>query len=87
MRMVIRYRSGLRAQGVFLAAGRDCMRVAVESQRDTVEFNCVHGAYYAENGETVEIEAMMPIPDIQFPAFCTQVYPLTSVAGGQFIGV
>jgi hypothetical protein len=62
------------------------MRVAVESQSDTVEFHLVQGSYYAENGETVEIEAMMPIPDTQFPAFCTHLYPLTSAAGGRFFG-
>ena len=39
MRMMIRYQSGLRAEAVLLAANSDRMRVAIASQRDTVELH------------------------------------------------
>jgi hypothetical protein len=39
MRMLIRYQSGFRAEAVLLAANSDRMRVAIGSQRDTVELH------------------------------------------------
>ena len=87
MRMLLRYRNGQMVEGILLAANRDRIRVAVEAQGDTLELNRADGCYYAESGETVEIEALLPIPGTEFPAFCSQVYPLATFAGRTFVGV
>ena len=42
MLMTIRYQSGLRVEAVVLAANCDRMRVAVDSQRDTIEIGRAH---------------------------------------------
>jgi hypothetical protein len=61
MLMTIQYQSGLRVEAVLLAAGRERMRVAMDSQRDTVELHRVDGCWYTERGVGIEIEALVPI--------------------------
>jgi hypothetical protein len=51
MLMTIRYQSGLRVEGVLLAANRERMRVAIDSQRDTVELHNVDASWYTEEGD------------------------------------
>ncbi len=75
MTMVIRDKRGVRVSAVLLAASRQQMRVAVKSEIDTVELNCVDGCWYDESGAPVEIEAMAPVPETDFAGFCAQVYP------------
>jgi hypothetical protein len=75
MRMMIRYRNGLRVEAVLLAANSERMRVAIDSQRDTVELHRVDGGWRSQRGAAIEIEALIPIPGTAFPAFCAAVYP------------
>ena len=81
MTMVIRDQRGMRVSAVLLAASGQQMRVAVETQADTVEFNCVDGCWYTETGAPVEIEALVSMPETDFAGFCAQVYPRINAAG------
>ena len=74
MRMMIRYQSGLRAEAVLLAANSDRMRVAIGSQRDTVELHRVDGGWRTQRGAAIEIEALIAIPGIEFSRFCAEVH-------------
>ena len=73
MRMMIRYQSGLRAEAVLLAANNDRMRVAIGSHRDTVELHKVDSGWRTERGAAIEIEALIPIPGIDFSRFSSAV--------------
>lgn len=84
MRMTIRYQSGRRAQGVLLAADRERMRVAIDSQRDTVELHQIDSYWYTETGTEIEIESVIPIPGIDVSSFCSAMYPRTFAAGRRF---
>ena len=81
MRMTIRYQTGLRAQAVVLAANHEVMRVAIESQRDTIEMRNVDACWHTEDGAEIEIEAFNPIAGIDVSGFCAAVYPRTNAAG------
>jgi hypothetical protein len=70
MRMMIRYQSGLRAEAVLLAANRERMRLAICSQRDTIELHRVDAGWRTERGAAIEIEALMAIPGTDFSRFC-----------------
>ena len=59
MRMIIRYQSGPRVEAVLLAANSERMRVAIASQRDTVELRRVDGCWYTQRGAAIEIEALI----------------------------
>jgi len=85
MRMTIRYQSGLRVEAVLLAASRERMRIAIESQRDTVELNKVDARWHTEDGAPVEIEALIPIAGTDVSQFCAAAYPRTCTAGHGFM--
>jgi hypothetical protein len=81
MRMTIRYQSGLRVEAVLLAANRERMRVAVDSQRDTIELHKVDACWYTEEGAGIEIESLISIAGTDVSSFCAAVYPRTNAAG------
>ena len=56
MRLTIRHWSGDHAQGVLLVAAGLTMRVAVQGQRDAVEYHFSGGQWFAESGGLVEID-------------------------------
>jgi hypothetical protein len=62
MRTILRYENGLRVDAVLLFAGAGQLRLAIDSRDDTAELLGADGCWRAENGEAVEIEALMPIP-------------------------
>ena len=64
MRMMIRYQSGLRVEAVLLAANRDRMRVAIETQCDTIELHRVDAGWRTQRGAAIEIEAFIAIPGV-----------------------
>ena len=80
MLMTIRYQNGLRVEAVVLAANRERMRVAIASQRDTIELHKVGACWHTEDGTEIEIEALIPIAEPAFSALCARVYPLTNCA-------
>src|SRR5579862_9433321 len=84
MRMLIQYQNGLRVEAVLLAANSERMRVAIESQCDTIELEKANGRWYPETGPAIEIEALIPIDGTDFSCFCSEVYPRTAVAGRAF---
>jgi hypothetical protein len=81
MTMVIRDHRGLRVSAVLLAASRQQMRVAIQTQADTVELNYGDGCWYTETGAPVEIEALVALPETDFAGFCAHVYPVANAAG------
>ena len=85
MRMTIRYQSGLRVEAVLLAANSERMRVAIASQRDTVELHRMDACWYTERGAAIEIEALIPIAGTDVSRFCAAVYPRTNTAGHSFM--
>ena len=85
MLMTIRYQTGLRVEAVLLAASRERMRVAIDSQRDTVELHKVDASWYTEEGTAIEIEALIPISGVDVSQFCMGVYPRTNAAGSSFM--
>ena len=84
MRMEIRYQSGLRVEAVLLAANSERIRVAIKAQRDAAELHREDACWYTEEGDEIEIEAIIPIPGTNFPTFCAAVHPRTNVAGRDF---
>ena len=83
MRMIIRYQTGLRMEAVLLAANSERMRVAIVSQRDTVELHRVDAGWRTQRGAAIEIEALIPISGTAFPAFCAAVHPASTAAGSR----
>ena len=81
MHMTIRYRSGLTVDAVLLAANRERIRVAIPSKGDTTELNKVDACWLTDDGEEIEIEALIPIDDVEVSKFCTALFPLTLAAG------
>jgi hypothetical protein len=81
MRMTIRYQNGLRVEAVLLAANRERMRVAVDSQRDAIELHRMDAAWYTDDEAEIEIEALISIAGIDVSSFCDAVYPRTNAAG------
>jgi hypothetical protein len=81
MRMIIRYQTGLRMEAVLLAANSERMRVAIVSQRDTVELHRVDAGWRTQRGAAIEIEALIPIPGIEVARFCSAVRPWRNAAG------
>jgi hypothetical protein len=86
MLMTIRYRNGRRVEAVVLAASStERMRVAIGSQRDTVELHKADTSWYTETGAAIEIESLIPIPGTEFSHFCVAVYPRANAAGRAFM--
>jgi hypothetical protein len=84
MRMMMRYQNGLRVEAVILAASRERMRVAIDSQGDTAELHQVNSCWFTESGTKIEIEALIPIQEAATSRFCEAVYPRTMTAGQSF---
>jgi hypothetical protein len=86
MRMILRYESGARVQAALLAASAQKMRVAIESQDDSVELERIdNDLWQTSDGETIEIEALVQIPDTDVSRFCRETRPRTLTAGSGFI--
>ena len=81
MLMTIQYQKGLRVEAVLLAANRERMRVAIESQRDTIELQKLEAGWFTEEGSAIEIEALIPMEGTDVAGFCTATYPRTIAAG------
>jgi hypothetical protein len=85
MLTTIRYQGGMRVEAVLLAANRERMRLAVASQRDTIELHKADGCWYTEKGDVIELEALIPFAGTDFAGFCAAVYPRTIAAGAGFL--
>lgn len=81
MRMILCYESGARAEAVLLAAGDRTMRVAIESQSDSVELLRVGESWQTDAGEAVEIEALIRVPSSDASRFSSEMRPRTMTAG------
>jgi hypothetical protein len=81
MLMTIRYQNGLRVEAVLLAANRERMRVAVDSQPDAIELYKVDACWFTEDGAEIEIEALIPVAGTDVSLFCAAVYSRTIAAG------
>ena len=85
MLMTIQYQDGLIVEAVVLAASSDRMRVAIASQRDTVELHKLDTSWYTEKGAAIEIGSLIPIPGTEFSHFCAAVHPRANAAGRAFM--
>ncbi|MEO8596442.1 MAG: hypothetical protein ABI759_24195 [Candidatus Solibacter sp.] len=83
--MMIQYEGGLRVEAVLLAATTERMRIVVESQQDAIELHKVDACWRTENGEEIEIEALIPVAGTDIAGFCAEVYPRTNAAGRSFL--
>jgi hypothetical protein len=83
MEMIIRYRNGHRIEAVLLAANSERMRVAIDSQRDTVELHKVGAGWRTQRGATIEVEALIPIPGTEFARFCAAFQPRLGRGNGR----
>jgi hypothetical protein len=79
--MTIRYQSGIRVEAVLLAADSERMRVAIDSQSDTIELRRVDACWYTEEGAEIELEALIPMAGTDVSSFCAAVYPRTIAVG------
>ena len=70
MLMTIRFQDALRAQAVLLAANRERMRIAVDSERDTIELRMVDARWFTEDAAEIEIEAFIPLAGTDVASFC-----------------
>jgi hypothetical protein len=78
MLMTIRYQNGLRMETVVLAADSERMRVVIDSQRDTMELHKAGECWYTEDGEEIEVEALIPLEGINI---ANSRHPLVTAAG------
>jgi hypothetical protein len=81
MLMTIKYQKGLRVEAVLLAANRERMRIAIDSQPDTIELHKVDADWLTDEGSAIEIEALIPLAGTDVSGFCAAVYPWTNAAG------
>jgi hypothetical protein len=59
MYTVIRYAGGIIVEGLVLAEGRDCLRVALAGFIDTVELRCAGARWFTADGEPVEFDFLL----------------------------
>lgn len=85
MRMLIRYQNGMRSEAVLLAANTERMRVAFHARGDVKELSRdANGSWLSENGEPLEIEALIPLAGTDFLSFCADLYPRALTSAAQF---
>ena len=84
MQMLIRYQSGLRVEAILLAADTERIRVVIKGQRDAAELRRGEAGWLSEDGESIEIEALIPISEADFSRFCEVLRPRVNAAGGGF---
>jgi len=85
MLMTIQYQDRCTVEAVVLAANSNRMRVAVASQRDTVELHKVDTSWYTEKGAAIEIGSLIAIPGTEFAHFCAAEQPREDAAGRAFM--
>ncbi len=85
MRMILRYKNGQRLEAVLLAAEDRNMRVAVESQGDSVELFRAGESWQTDAGEEIEIEALIRVPGYELPQGVAE--PPRSMAAGTGIEI
>jgi hypothetical protein len=76
----------MRVEAVLLAANRERMRLAVASQRDTIELHKADRCWYTEKGDEIEFEALIPFAGTDLAGFCAAVYPRTIAVGAGLLG-
>jgi hypothetical protein len=59
MRMILQYEDGRRASAVILATSRDRMRVVFRDGRDTTELRLFENQWMSEDGDAVDVEALL----------------------------
>ena len=84
MLMTIRYQGGVTVEAVLLAANRERMRLAIASQRDTIELHKADGCWYTETGNVIEIEALISFAGTGVAGFCAKLYPWAMAAEAGF---
>lgn len=84
MGAVLQYENGLRVYALLLAASDHKLRVAISSERDSIELLKVGNSWMTERGEVVEIESLMQIPGVDAGPFLAALPARTLTAGHAF---
>jgi hypothetical protein len=69
VRILIQRDNG-RTKALLLAASKQKMRVAVAGSGDSEEFTSIGGQWHDESGQTIELEALLPIVGVDCSAVC-----------------
>jgi hypothetical protein len=59
MHLILRYSNGKRVDALLLNIGPETMRAAVRDRNETLEFQRIGDQWIGEDGEPVDIEAMI----------------------------
>jgi hypothetical protein len=81
MSILLLYPTGHIIEGLLLAASRDRMRVAVPDRTDTVEFQLAGSQWLSEEGDLVEMQAILTDGRTELGDFCYDLFPRTFAAG------
>ena len=79
MHMILRYPSGRLVDGILLAAGPGRLRFVVKRRNETMELTLKEGHWTAENGDHMELEALLT-DDQTVAGFCSGMGYRTSTA-------
>jgi hypothetical protein len=82
MRMIL-LRNGKRVEAILLAAGRQRMRIAIQSETDGMELHRAGARWHGEDGSEVEIEALISVPGVDVSNL-VELDTLAHAAGGDF---
>ena len=67
MHALLRFSDGIQVEGVLLAVGPGRLRLAIRNQIDTVELRVEGGVLVAEDGRTMEWDAMVALEGCGIP--------------------
>jgi hypothetical protein len=79
--MLIQRANGCRAEAILLALNKNQMRVMIAGESDAVELTILNGCWVDEYGDTIELEALMPLEGVGWQYLCNELYPRTMAAG------
>jgi hypothetical protein len=84
VRMILRYETGRRVEAVLLAANSRRMRVAIDSAGDTTTLVRADDCWRGEDGEIVEIEALIALSGTEVAPLSDGARPKMAAAGRGF---
>lgn len=81
MRLIITFQTGFTTEALLLALSRETMRVLVPGQPDAILLSKQNGCWHSESGESVEVDAAMPVAGVNYAAMFADFAPRTMTAG------
>lgn len=80
MLLTISYGDGRHFEAVLLAVSRERMRLAVRGRAETLEFRLVDGEWTGEQGDKIELEALVTDGRTDVNGLREQLFPMASAA-------